>query len=270
MKIKLHKLKLHKIKPHKIKLHKIKPYEWITPFTTGPRKYPKKLKEFRKLMKAASHKERKILAELIGSGFGSSPDTLCNHICYLRAGSLGQLNWDESWKQVVTDVADYIGLDWKRSFNGRRWKHLKTREIESAVVAQLFTTMTKRLSSQQHQAMLNSIVQTFSHHTHHLDIAAYLKNRHRLSPTNLKDIGKMSHLGSTLLAQTVLIGIAEALGVKLPSAVVGETAWAITASSPQPWADTLGAVISPLHQPNWNKLTLAVLYVSMLRSGRYS
>ncbi len=230
MKIKLHKLKLHKIKPHKIKLHKIKPYEWITPFTTGPRKYPKKLKEFRKLMKAASHKERKILAELIGSGFGSSPDTLCNHICYLRAGSLGQLNWDESWKQVVTDVADYIGLDWKRSFNGRRWKHLKTREIESAVVAQLFT----------------------------------------LSPTNLKDIGKMSHLGSTLLAQTVLIGIAEALGVKLPSAVVGETAWAITASSPQPWADTLGAVISPLHQPNWNKLTLAVLYVSMLRSGRYS
>jgi hypothetical protein len=69
------------------------------------------LREFRKIVKAATPEQRHNLGELTGSSFGSGSDTLCNHIRYLRAGSIGQLFWDESWKQVVTDVADHVGID---------------------------------------------------------------------------------------------------------------------------------------------------------------
>jgi hypothetical protein len=55
-----------------------------------------------------------------------SYDTLCNHIRYLRAGIIGQIFWDESWKQVVTDVADHVGIDWLALLDGRRWKQLET------------------------------------------------------------------------------------------------------------------------------------------------
>ncbi|MCU0567709.1 MAG: hypothetical protein MUF49_14060 [Oculatellaceae cyanobacterium Prado106] len=42
------------------------------------------------------------MAKLTESAFGDAPDTLCNHIRYLRAGSMGQIFWNDSWKQIVT------------------------------------------------------------------------------------------------------------------------------------------------------------------------
>ena len=45
------------------------------------------LREGRKIVKAATPEQRHDLGELTGSGFGSDPDTLCNHIRYFRAGS---------------------------------------------------------------------------------------------------------------------------------------------------------------------------------------
>ena len=112
------------------------------------------LREFKKIVKAANPEQRHNLGELTGSGFGSDPDTLCNHIRYLRAGSIGQLFWDESWKQVVTDVADHVGIDWLALLNGRRWKQLETYEIENAVVVKVFQDMFDRLPTDQREKVI--------------------------------------------------------------------------------------------------------------------
>ena len=108
------------------------------------------LREFRNIVKAATLEQHHNLGELTGSSFSSDPDTLCNHIRYLRAGSIGQLFWDESWKQVVTDVADHVGTGWLALLNGRCLKQLETYEIENAVVAKVFQEM-RRFKSEVHQ-----------------------------------------------------------------------------------------------------------------------
>ena len=69
------------------------------------------MQELYRIIESATKEQRKNLAELTESAFGDAPNTLCNHIRYLKAGSLGQLFWNNSWKQIVTDVADHVGID---------------------------------------------------------------------------------------------------------------------------------------------------------------
>jgi hypothetical protein len=47
------------------------------------------MREFYDIVQAATDEQRHVLGELIGSGLGSQPDTLCDHIKYLWAGALG-------------------------------------------------------------------------------------------------------------------------------------------------------------------------------------
>ncbi|NEQ34382.1 MAG: hypothetical protein F6K04_25925, partial [Leptolyngbya sp. SIO4C5] len=110
--------------------------------------------EFYELVKAATPEQRANLSKLTGSGFGDSAGTLCNHIKYLRAGAVGQLFWGKSWKQVVTDVADQIGIDWQITLNGRRWQQLPTQDIENAVVAKLFQDMLDKLTPEQREKII--------------------------------------------------------------------------------------------------------------------
>jgi len=46
---------------------------------------------------------------------------------------IGQLFDGRDYKQLVTDVADRIGIDWTRLLDGRQWEHLSAADIESAV-----------------------------------------------------------------------------------------------------------------------------------------
>jgi hypothetical protein len=112
------------------------------------------MQEFYEIVSSATEKQRQNLAEMIDSGFGSSPENLCNHIRYLRGGSIGQIFHLASWKQIVTDVADQIGINWPETLNGRTWDELSTQEIEDAVVIRQFQNMLEPLTPEQRQQIL--------------------------------------------------------------------------------------------------------------------
>ena len=216
------------------------------------------LREFENVVKGATREQRHNLGKITGSGFGSDAHTLCNHIRYLRAGSIGQLFWDESWKQVVTDVADHIGIDWLATLKGRRWKQLETHEIETAVVAKIFQDMWDRLSPAQRE----QVVLEMKKNSDDPRIAELLLTAGTMAAA------KASGFGIYLMASTVLGGLTQTLGVTLPFvAYMGMSQAIALVLGPVGWLALLGGVAFTTNQPNWNRLTLAVVYVSVIRHG---
>ncbi len=214
------------------------------------------MQEFYRIIECATSEQRQNLAQLTGSAFGDSPETLCNHIRYLRAGSIGQLFWNNSWKQVVTDVADHIGIDWSETLNGRSWHNLETQEIETAVVAKLFQDMLGQLSSEQRQ----QIVMEMTRDADDPNIANLLVSGSAMAAA------KASGFGVYLLASTVLGSLTNALGITLPFAVyMGMSQTIAFILGPVGWAALAGGILFTLNQPNWNRLVLAVVNISMLR-----
>lgn len=214
------------------------------------------MREFYKIVKAATREQRHNLGELTGSAFGSSPDTLCNHIRYLRAGSIGQIFWDKSWKQVVTDVADHVGIDWLATLNGRKWKDLKTEEIETAVVVKLFQDMLDKLTPEQRQKLIMEMQR--DNDDPRLETL--------LMGGGAMTLARMSGFGVYLMASTMLGGLTSALGITLPFAIyMGMSQTIALVLGPVGWVALAGGAIFALNQPNWNRLTLAVLYISAIR-----
>ncbi len=79
-------------------------------------------------------------------------------------------------------------------------------------------------------------------------------------------VAKMSGFGVYVLASTVLGGLTNALGITLPFAIyMGMSQTIALILGPVGWAALAGGILFTLNQPNWNRLTLAVVYVSMLR-----
>lgn len=216
------------------------------------------MKEFYAIVKSATKDERENLAKLTESTFGDAPHTLCDHIKYLRAGSIGQLFWHESWKQVVTDVADQVHIDWIATLNGRRWRDLETQEIEAAVVTRVFQTGLEKLSPEHRQKM----VLEMQRHIHDPHLESWLLSG------GVMTAAKMSGFGVYLLASTVLGSLTNALGITLPFAIyIGMSQTIALILGPVGWAALAGGILFTINQPNWNRLTLAVVYVSMLRNA---
>ena len=217
------------------------------------------MREFYDIVQAATDEQRHELGALIGSGFGSRPETLCDHIKYLRAGTIGQLFWQSSWKQVVTDVADQVGIDWLALLAGRQWCELPTQEIESAVVAKLFHAMFDQLSPEQQQ----KVVMEMRRENDDPRLEALLLGGGAIAAA------KMSGFGVYLMASTVLGGLTNALGLTLPFAVYMGMSQAIAlVIGPVGWAALAGGVVWTLNQPNWERLALGVAYVSLLRNAK--
>jgi uncharacterized protein YaaW (UPF0174 family) len=214
------------------------------------------MQEFHAIVRAATEEQRQNLAEMTNSGFGSSPDILRDHIRYLRSGSIGQMFHTASWKQVVTDVADQVGIDWGDVLNGRTWDELPTQDIESAVVVQQFQNVLEQLTPEQRQQIL-------------MDLQRESDDPHFeqwLLGGGAMLAAKMSGFGVYLLASTVLGGLTGALGITLPFAVyMGVSQTLALILGPVGWVALAGGCLFSLNQPNWNRLGLAVLYVSTLR-----
>lgn len=214
------------------------------------------MQEFYEIVSSATEEQRQNLAELTNSGFGDSPDVLCNHIRYLRHGSIGQLFCNTSWKQIVTDVADQVGINWSEILNGRTWDNLSTQEIEDAVVVKQFQNMLEQLTPDQRQQIL-------------IDLRQENDDPHFegfLLSSGAMLAAKMSGFGVYLLASTVLGGLTGALGITLPFAVyMGVSQTIAFILGPVGWAALAGGVLFSLNQPNWNRLGLSVLYISTLR-----
>jgi uncharacterized protein YaaW (UPF0174 family) len=214
------------------------------------------MQEFYEIVNSATEEQRRNLAEMTNSGFGSSPETLCNHIRYLRSGSIGQLFQNTSWKQIVTDVADQVGVNWSEILNGRTWNNLSTQEIEDAIVVKQFQKMLEQLTPEQRQQVL-------------MDLKRESDDPHFesfLLGGGAMFAAKMSGFGVYLLASTVLGSITGALGITLPFAVyMGVSQTIAFILGPVGWIALAGGVLFSLNQPNWNRLGLSVLYISALR-----
>lgn len=214
------------------------------------------MQEFHRIVGLATEEQRQNMAQLTNSAFGNSPETLCNHIRYLRAGSIGQLFWNNSWKQVVTDVADHIGIDWLSTLKDRSWHNLETQEIETAVVAKLFQNMVEQLSPEQRQ----QIVMEMRREADDPHLEGLLLGGGAMA------VARMSGFGVYLLASTVLGSLTNALGITLPFAVyMGMSQTIAFILGPVGWVALAGSILFTLNQPNWNRLSLAVVYVSTLR-----
>lgn len=98
---------------------------------------PHNLQELRMLLDAASSEHREALAEIIKVPFGNSPDQLCDHLSFLRGGALGQF-FCSDYKQLVTDVADRVRINWTVvAPTPQLWKALTAEQIEDAIVAHI-------------------------------------------------------------------------------------------------------------------------------------
>jgi uncharacterized protein YaaW (UPF0174 family) len=214
------------------------------------------MQEFYEIVSSATEEQRQNLAEMTNSGFGSSPEILCNHIRYLRGGSIGQLFCTTSWKQILTDVADQIGISWPNILNGRTWYDLSTQEIEDAVVVKQFHNMLEQLTPEQQQQIL-------------MDLRRESDDPHFegfLLGGGAMFTAKMSGFGVYLLASTVLGSLTGALGITLPFAVyMGVSQTIAFILGPVGWVALAGGVLFSLNQQNWNRLSLSVLYISTLR-----
>jgi uncharacterized protein YaaW (UPF0174 family) len=214
------------------------------------------MQEFYEIVSSTTEEQRKNLAEMTNSGFGSSPEILCNHIRYLRGGSIGQLFCTTSWKQIVTDVADQVGISWSDILNGRTWHDLSTQEIEDAVVVKQFQNMLEQLTPEQRQQIL-------------MDLRRESDDPHFegfLLGGGAMLAAKMSGFGVYLLASTVLGSLTGALGITLPFAVyMGVSQTLAFILGPAGWVALAGGALFSLNQPNWNRLGFSVLYISTLR-----
>lgn len=224
------------------------------------------MKELRHVIESTTGKHRQNLAKLTGASFGDSPDSLCNQIKFLRYGAIGQMFADPSWKQIVTDVADHIVIDWEEVRDGRKWKDLPTQEIESAVVEKLFKKMMDKATPEQRQ----QILMEFDRHTNDPSIAGVLKTGGSIAGVML--LARMSGFGVYLMASTVLGGATSALGITLPFAAYMGVSQAIALLlSPIGWVALVGGMVvfaaPSLNRPNWDRLQLAVVYVAMMRSS---
>ena len=155
-----------------------------------------------------------------------------------------------------TDVADHIGIDWLAPLKGRRWKQLETHEIETAVVAKVFQDMLDRLTPEQREQAVMKMKRS--------------SNDPRVDRLLLTGgamaAAKASGFGVYLMASTVLGGLTSTLGITLPFAVYMGMSQAIAlVIGPVAWLALVGGLAFTLNQPNWNRLTLAVIYVSVIR-----
>jgi uncharacterized protein YaaW (UPF0174 family) len=211
------------------------------------------------LLQAATHEERENLAALTGSTFGSAPETLCNHLKFLRTGSIGQMFWNASWKQLVTDIADHVGIDWLATLDDRSWNDLPTVEIEAAIVLRVFQDIFDTLSPQQCQELLMSMERNIDDP----DLTALITSG------GVMTAAKLSGFGVYLLASTTLGSLTGALGITLPFAVyIGMSQTIALILGPIGWAALGGGLLWAINQPNWNRLVLAVIFITSLRYPR--
>ncbi|MGB3492876.1 MAG: hypothetical protein WBA57_09120 [Elainellaceae cyanobacterium] len=216
------------------------------------------MKELYSLLSFANREQRANLSKLINAGFGDSPQSLCDHLKFLRAGAIGQVCADPSWKQIVTDVADHIRIDWQATLEGRSWRELPTQDIENAVVKALFSDLMAHLSPQQQR----QVVLQMKGSTQNTQLDALL------STGGVMAAARMSGFGVYIMASTVLGGLTHAVGMTLPfSSYLGMSQAIALVLGPVGWVALAGGMLHS-HQSHWEKLTRAVAYVAVIRASQ--
>lgn len=216
------------------------------------------LSELYDFLERVSDDERTNLQKIIKSSFGNSPKCICDQMVYLRCGAIRQVFSQLSYKQLVTDVADHVKIDWSILCKEKSWEDLSSSEIENAVVIKIFSEIYERLSDRDKQKLQNE-----------LNHIAREKGFHNefITATGLV-LANLSGFEIYLLATTTLGALSNFLGITLPFFVYTTLTRTIAAIiGPAGWV-TLGVVtLLHLNSPNWSKLVASIVYLSYLRNS---
>jgi hypothetical protein len=97
------------------------------------------LSELEELLSATTAAKREKLAVVIScKATDASPAQLCEQFRALRSRLGGTDNATKSYKQIVTDAADAIHLDWTVIEGHQDWEALKSEVIEEHIARRLY------------------------------------------------------------------------------------------------------------------------------------
>jgi uncharacterized protein YaaW (UPF0174 family) len=212
--------------------------------------------DLKNLLERASSEDRSNLQRIIGAGFGNSPDLLCDHFHFLRSGVFGQKFSARSYKQLATDVADHIHIDWDALLRGREWRLLPTSEIEDAIVITTLQGVLKKLPDVQRRRLAEEL----GKESKDPNLVGELLSGGAIA------LARLSGFQIYLFATSAVGALTGALGIVLPfafytaitgglSIVLGPIGWAV-----------LGVfALFNLNQANWSRLLPGIIYVSYIR-----
>ena len=214
------------------------------------------LPELRALLDRASAEDRANLQRVIGAGFGDSPELLCDHIQFLRAGVIGQFLDNRDYKQLVTDVADHVQIDWPALLRGRQWSDLFAADIEDAVVVTALQKILRELPDEDRRRLAEEL----GKEAQDPNIIGELLSGGAVV------LARLSSFQIYLLATTAVGALTAALGITLPFAIyTALTTGLHVVLGPIGWAAIGISVLFRLNQPNWSKLVPAIVYISYIR-----
>ena len=188
------------------------------------------------------------------------------YIDRLYCGPIGQAFCDASWKKMVTDVADKIKIDWLAICPGDcKYDDLPVEKIEEAVVAKIFNESLQNLKRELlkrklSEEELKKIKEKLGEDLGDPSIVNELFTGGTLS------LAKLSGFGVYKLATTTLGITSKALGITLPFFIyTGLTKTISIILGPIGWGALIIHTIFKTSQPNFKKLTMAVVYIFYLR-----
>ncbi len=118
---------------------------------------PDDLSELIYLLRRTSHEDRANLAKILDREGSDSPEHLADRFHEFRAGVIGQFFVGRDYKQLATDVADHLKIDWPGLLRDRRWEQVSTTEIEDAVVLKAFQRHYDDLSEQDRRKLAEEL-----------------------------------------------------------------------------------------------------------------
>jgi uncharacterized protein YaaW (UPF0174 family) len=215
------------------------------------------------LLETVNSEDRGNLAKITKSGFGDAPDTLCNHMHFLRTGHVSQFfGFKRSYKQIVTDVADQIEIDWESCLKGRSWDELIEEEIENAIIASMFELCFDSMDEDDKKKLADELKLDD-------DTLSSLLTR-EVPVAVLMAAGKLSGFQIYLMSTTAVGAISTAVGVTFPFALyTGLTSGIKVLLGPIGWLALAGSIAWQIFEKSqWPSLTAGICYISYIRHKR--
>ncbi|HEX9273998.1 MAG TPA: hypothetical protein VGA01_17485 [Candidatus Binatia bacterium] len=174
----------------------------------------------------------------------------------MRAGFTGQFLDNRSYKQLVTDVADHIQIDWLALLRGRQWDALSAAEIEDSIVVTIVYKVIRELPTGDRRRLAEEL----GKEAQDPNLAGELLAGGAIVAAQL------SGFQIYLLATTTVGAMSAALGITLPFTIyTAMTSGISVVIGPIGWVAVGVAVLLHLSQPNWSKLIPGIVYVSYIR-----
>jgi uncharacterized protein YaaW (UPF0174 family) len=211
------------------------------------------------LLRRASREDRANLAKILDIEGADEPEQITYRFHELRAGVIGQFFSGYDYKQLVTDVADHVGVDWDGLLRGRPWERLATAKIEDAIVLKAFQRLYESLSEVDRRELAKE-----------LGNAAKDPNLvGQILTGGAMVLGRLSGMQIYIVATTAVGALTSALGITLPFVIyTGITRTIGAVLGPIGWVFLGVSVLFQINRPNWARLIPGIVYISYIRHKR--